>query len=180
MDYLLPLSILGLALLLGLARLLTQQRRSTPIDAPDQLRIVMRSRFDRQRLLSRAEFDLFRTIEAHLPKCGPGYRLMAQTSMGEILSSPDTEAFRCINSKRLDMLIIDTFGFPILAIEHQGNGHFQGDAPARDAVKREALRRAGVEYLEIFGHHQPAEIRQLVTAAIQRGKPPSAPAAIAR
>ena len=180
MDYLLPLSILGLALLLGLARLLTRQRRSTPIDAPDQLRIVMRSRFDRQRLLSRAEFDLFRTIESHLPKCGPGYRLMAQASMGEILSSPDAEAFRCINSKRLDMLIIDTFGFPILAIEHQGSGHYQGDAPARDAVKREALRRAGLEYLEIFGHHDPAEVHQMVSAALRRSKPPISPTAIAR
>lgn len=145
-----------------------------PRDAADQLRIVMQASFQKARLMSRPEYEVFRVVETHLPKCGPGFRLMAQTSMGEILASPDDQAFRCINSKRLDMVIIDTFGFPVVAIEHQGNGHFQGDAPARDAVKREALRRAGVEFLEIFDHHQPADISRMVSEAIERSKPPAA------
>lgn len=172
MDYLLPLSILALALLLLLPRLL-HRRQETRIDAPDQLRIVMRSRFEKKRLLSRTEFDIFRVIEAHLRRCGPGYRLMAQTSLGEVLATPDEQAFRCINAKRLDMLVIDTFGQPVLAIEHQSSGHYQSDAAARDAVKREALRRAGVELLEIFDHHRPGDISQLVERAIERSRPPA-------
>lgn len=150
------------------------QTNPAPRDAADQLRIVMQASFQKARLMSRPEYDVFRVVETHLPRCGPGFRLMAQTSMGEILASPDADAFRCINSKRLDMLVIDTFGFPVVAIEHQGNGHFQGDAPARDAVKREALRRAGVEFLEIFDRHQPAEICRMVSEAIERSKPPAA------
>ena len=145
-----------------------------PRDAADQLRIVMQASFQKARLMSRPEYDVFRVVEAHLRTCGPGFRLMAQTSMGEILASSDDQAFRCINSKRLDMLVIDTFGFPVVAIEHQGNGHFQGDAPARDAVKREALRKAGVEFLEIFDHHQPADMCRMVSEAIERSKPPAA------
>lgn len=169
MDYLLPLSILAAVLLLAL--MLRRQKPSGPGDASDQLRIVMRSRFEKKRLMSRAEFDLFRTVENHLRSCGPGYRLMAQPSLGEVLTSPDDAAFRCINSKRLDMLVIDTFGLPVVAIEFQGGGHYQNDAAARDAVKREALRRAGIDMLEIFDDHATEEICRLVSTAIQRSKP---------
>lgn len=144
-----------------------------PVDAADQLRTVMNAPFQRQRLMSKGEYDVFRTIEGHLRNCGPGFRLMAQTSMGEILQSPDAEAFRAINSKRVDMLVIDTMGFPVVAIEHQGSGHYQSDAAARDAVKREALRRAGVEFVEIFDYHKPDDICRLVGEAVQRSKPPA-------
>ncbi len=169
MDYLLPLAILAAILLLAL--LFRRKKPSGPGDASDQLRIVMRSRFEKKRLMSRAEFDLFRTVENHLRSCGPGYRLMAQPSLGEVLTSPDDAAFRCINSKRLDMLVIDTFGLPVVAIEFQGGGHYQNDAAARDAVKREALRRAGVDMLEIFDDHNAEDICRLVSTAIQRSKP---------
>ena len=40
-------------------------------------------------------------------------------------------------------------GNPIAAIEYQGHGHYQGTAAARDAVKKEALRRAGVRYIAV-------------------------------
>ncbi len=169
MDYLLAVSALIAILLLAL--LLRRQKPSGPVDASDQLRIVMRARFEKKRLMSRAEFDLFRTIETHLRRCGPGYRLMAQPSLGEVLTSPDDAAFRCINAKRIDMLVIDTFGLPVVAIEHQGGGHYQGDAAARDAVKREALRRAGIDMLEIFDDSDPDDICHRVTIAIQRNKP---------
>lgn len=151
-------------------KLLSAFMTPNPRDAADQLRAVMAAPFERQRLLSRAEFDVFRTIEAHLPRCGPGLRLMAQPSMGEFLSSPDASAFRAVNVKRVDMLVIDTFGLPVVAIEHQGSGHYQTDAAARDAIKREALRKAGIEYLEIFDHHGADEIRDLVWRAVARGQ----------
>ncbi|WP_052715905.1 DUF2726 domain-containing protein [Devosia chinhatensis] len=172
MDLLLPLLILALLLALVASRLFGRDRQPARPDAPDQLRIVMRARFERKRLLSRTEFELFRTVEQVLPRCGPGYRLMAQPSLGEVLATEDDGAFRCINAKRVDMLVIDAFSMPVLAIEHQGKGHYQGDAPARDAVKREALRRAGVEYLEIFDTFGAEEVRGMVSAALQRATPP--------
>ncbi len=78
-----------------------------------------------------------------------GHRLFAQTCLGEVLASAHANAFRSINSKRVDMLIVDTGGFPVAAIEYQGAGHYQGNAAARDAVKKEALRKAGVHYMEV-------------------------------
>jgi Protein of unknown function (DUF2726) len=91
-----------------------------------------------------------------------GYRIFAQTSLGEILRSPDEEAFRSINSKRVDILIVDPDSWPVLAVEYQGSGHYQGTAAARDAVKKEALRKAGVRYVEVSENDDPAQIRARV------------------
>ena len=64
---------------------------------------------------------------------------MPQVSLGEILSAKG-EAYRAINSKRVDMIIIDARGYPKVAIEIQGSGHYQGDALQNDAIKRTALQ----------------------------------------
>jgi hypothetical protein len=146
-------------------------------DAADQLRLVMNAPFSRKRLMSKAELGVFRTIEEHLKCCGPGYRLMAQPSLGEFVESPDPAAHRAVNSRRVDMLVIDTFAVPVIAIEHQGAGHYQADAAARDAIKREALRRAGIELVEIFDYHREDDIRRLVSDAIARNRPAAHPAA---
>ena len=74
-----------------------------------------------------------------------------QTSLGEIIAPSNTSgskaardlAFRSINSKRLDFPVIDRSGMPALAIECQGYGHYQNRAFMRDAMKREAVRKAG-------------------------------------
>jgi len=67
-----------------------------------------------------------------------------------VLKSPSENAFRSINSKRVDALVVDSGGRPVLAVEYQGTGHYQGTAPGRDAIKKEALRKAGVGYLEVL------------------------------
>jgi hypothetical protein len=58
-----------------------------------------------------------------------------------VLSSPDARAYSANNSKRVDLLLASRSGDPIGAIEYQGHGHYQGTAAARDAVKKEALRK---------------------------------------
>src|SRR3546814_19792460 len=79
----------------------------------------------------------------------PGWRAMGQVSLGEILASPNEAAFFAVNSKRVDLLIVDADCRPLHAVEMQGQGHHQSDnTAARDAVKREALRRAGIGHLE--------------------------------
>jgi hypothetical protein len=83
---------------------------------------------------------------------------MAQVCVGEFVSSPDEAAFRAVNSKRVDILIVSERRQPIAAIEYQGEGHYQGEAPARDAVKREALRKAGVRFIEITHEHGPKDV----------------------
>jgi hypothetical protein len=119
------------------------------IDPAEQLRLVMGARFEKRRLLSRSEAHVLYAVERAINTAGLKWRVMAQVSLGEVLSSPDARAYSAINSKRVDLLIVSRSGDPIAAIEYQGHGHYQGTAAARDAVKKEALRKAGVRYIAV-------------------------------
>ncbi len=134
-----------------------------PFDAAQQLNCVMRAKFSRRRLLNQSEQRLYLAIEKMLAGRQSDWRLMAQVSLGEILSSPDKEAYFAINSKRVDMLLIDPDGLPLHVIEYQGAGHHQGTAAARDAVKKEALRKAGIGYHEISVGDRPSDLDSLMT-----------------
>ncbi len=111
------------------------------------------------------EYKVFKTVEDILKHNPSGCRVMAQVSLGEILSC-DGDVYWTINSKRVDVLVIDPRGMPVLAIEIQGSGHYQGNAPMRDAVKKEALRKAGVKWLEILGDDADAAIRTKIELAL--------------
>lgn len=153
-------------------------------DAAEQLRYVMTATFRARPLLSSSEARILRTAEAAIAERGLPWRVMAQVCLGEILASPNARAFAAINSKRVDLLLVNAASQPIAAIEYQGVGHYQGAAPARDAVKKEALRRAGVRYIEMTPEHRPPDLAREIdrlAAALGYGRsrpPPSeAPAA---
>jgi hypothetical protein len=52
----------------------------------------------------------------------------------------------------------------------RGAAHFKGAhaTAARDAVKKEALRRAGISYVEVVAGDTPAELRRVVERLVQR------------
>jgi hypothetical protein len=133
------------------------------LDAADQLRVVMGADFSVQPLLNRSETRLFKEVERIVSRCNSDWRVMAQVSLGEILRSASAEAYSCINAKRVDLLLIDEHCRPKHAIEYQGSGHHKTNAAARDAVKKEALRRAGITYHEVVaGQTTPTELCRLV------------------
>lgn len=129
-------------------------------DPTEQLRAVMAGAFTAKRVLSRTEAQVMRAAEAAIEEAGLPWRVLAQVALGEVLASPDEAAFRAINAKRVDLLVISALSEPLAAIEYQGEGHWQGSAPARDAVKKEALRKAGIAYVEITPTHGPADVRR--------------------
>ena len=141
-------------------------------DAADQLRTVMQARFTAQPLLNKSEARLFRAMDKMVIELAPpGWQVMAQVSLGEILRTEDKAAYGCINSKRVDLLIVDADCKPLHAIEYQGGGHFRGAhaTAARDAVKKEALRRAGISYVEVVGGEMsPSELRQVIEKLVQK------------
>ena len=139
-------------------------------DAADQLRTVMKADFKPQRLLNKSEARLFKAIDKMVLGMRPGWQVMAQVSLGEILRCEDKAAYACINSKRVDLLIVDDESRPLHAIEYQGGAHFKGAhaTAARDAVKKEALRRAGIGYVEVVAGDTPAELRRVVERLVQR------------
>ncbi|MGE0423451.1 MAG: DUF2726 domain-containing protein [Reyranellaceae bacterium] len=145
-----------------------QDSRKQP-DAADQLRIVMGASFAIQPLLNKSEARVFKELDRIVLACNPTWHVMAQVSLGEILRSRDAVAFSCVNSKRVDLLLVDSDCQPRHAIEYQGGSHHQGTAAARDAVKKEALRRAGIGYHEVVaGHTTPADLRQLIEKLVDR------------
>lgn len=144
--------------------------RPTP-DAADQLRCVMAAQFKPRQLLNQPERRLLAVIDKALAENTPGWRAMGQVSLGEILASENKEAYLAINSKRVDLLIVDADCRPLHAVEFQGTGHHLAgnSAAARDAVKREALRRAGIGYVEVVSGDTPAEVKKLVRKLVAKG-----------
>ncbi|RWJ21204.1 MAG: DUF2726 domain-containing protein [Mesorhizobium sp.] len=143
-------------------------------DAAEQLRIVMGANFTIQPLLNKSEARVFKELDRIVIGCNPAWQVMAQVSMGEIIRSKDPVAHSCINSKRVDLLLVDGNCQPRHAIEYQGGAHHQGAAAARDAIKKEALRRAGIGYYEVVaGQTTPAELRRLIEKLVD--KPTSGP-----
>ena len=144
-------------------------------DPVEQFRLVMRARFEKRRLLSRSEAQVLYAAERTINTAAADlkWRVMAQVSLGEVLSSPDARAYSAINSKRVDLLIVSRSGDPIAAIEYQGNGHYQGTAAARDAVKKEALRKAGVRYIEVTPEGGTEDMAREISriAQVERLKP---------
>ena len=141
-------------------------------DAADQLRTVMKAEFKAQPLLNKSEVRLFKAMDKMVVELAPpGWQVMAQVSLGEILRCEDQKAYACINSKRVDLLIVDEECRPLHAIEYQGGAHFKGAhaTAARDAVKKEALRRAGIGYVEVVAGDTPAELRRVVERLVQKG-----------
>lgn len=139
-------------------------------DHDQQMNAVLQVNFQLKPILNKEEYRLLPILDEIIEYLGTDYRLIMQASMGEpITPSARTaeakeRARRSVNSKRLDFAIIDRAGLLQLAIEYQGSGHYQKNAFARDAVKREALRRAGVHMLEIHQDHTAQKIRADVLA----------------
>ncbi len=133
------------------------------VDSADQLRTVMAAQFTVQPLLNKSETRLFKELDRIVIARHPEWQVMAQVSLGEILRTKDKAAYGCINSKRVDLLVVDGDCNARHAIEYQGGGHYLTDAAARDAVKKEALRKAGIGYHEVVaGHTTMRDLRALV------------------
>ena len=139
--------------------------------AADQLRTVMKADFKARALLNKPERRLLSVIDSALLEHSPGWRAMGQVSLGEILWSHDKDAFWAVNAKRVDLLIVDENCKPLHAVEFQGTGHHgSAETAARDAVKKEALRRAGIGYVEVVSGDTPAEVKEMVRKLVERGK----------
>ncbi|QDD92659.1 Hypothetical protein HVIM_04493 (plasmid) [Roseomonas mucosa] len=149
----------GLLLAIGLALLalvLARRALSRPSTRPDQVAAVSRQEvvWRPKRVLNGGEAAIYASACNITTRIDPAWRVWPQVSLGEVLrteghSDADREAFRWINSKRADFLVVDGEGWPVAVIEYQGSGHYQGNASERDAVKRTVLPRAGIHYIEV-------------------------------
>lgn len=138
--------------------------QQNPADfAAKQLATVCAASFTSRALLNKSEAKVFEALDKAVIARNPAWQVMAQVSLGEFLASPDKDAFLAVNSKRVDFALMDENARVVHALEYQGSGHHCGSsAAARDAVKKEALRKAGIGYHEVVaGHTTPSELRAL-------------------
>ena len=151
-----------------------------PAAAPDlrdpaqQLHAIARVEFECTPLLNRQEARLLPLLETTARDLRAGHRVMAQTSLGELIrpkpesASEDdrSAAFASINATRIDFAILDRAGRLAVAVEYQGSGHHQGHAFMRDAVKKEALRRAGVPLIEVEPDFDATHLRRRISGLL--------------
>ena len=143
-------------------------------DPKAQMEFIAKVDFEPRRLLNKSEYKILQILEKITREFGGGHRVMAQTSLGEIIAPKTASgsdeardlAFRSINSKRLDFLIIDHSCLPALAVEYQGHGHYQNRAFMRDAVKREAVRKAKVKFLEIPAEYDARVLEEQIRSVL--------------
>ena len=161
-----------------------EQERAEHLDR--QLEAVIRQQvsFYRRRVMNRGEYDLFRAAMGVTGQQLPGgafpFYVFPQVSLGQIIGTqdpgkPESEAaYRAINSKRCDLLLADRSGNPVAVLEFQGSGHdIGGTAKRRDEIKRIALERAGVRFIEIADGTTPFEIQRTVRELLA-GQPDTA------
>lgn len=172
------LLVLALVACAWLLRALFRARRSNEVADPNkQLGFVSKVAFEARPLLNKSEFPVLLVLEAAAREVNAGHRVMAQTCFGEFLRLKRGEkngdadrAYRSINSKRADFVIVDAAGYPAVVIEYQGTGHYQGTAELRDAVKREACRSAGVALVEVMPDFKKADLSRQVGDILRRSR----------
>jgi len=93
------------------------------------------------------------------PDRAKSLKLFAQVSLGEFIKPKGDQnnwtweertAWFTLQGRRADFLITDKHFKPILVIEHQGSGHFQGDWEIRDNQKSNAYEQAGLEIVRTY------------------------------
>ena len=142
-------------------------------DPKNQMEAISLVKFERTRILNASEAQLLPILEAVVTDAGLGHRVMAQTSLGELIrpisgdKSKWARANASINSKRLDFAIVNSKGYLAVAVEYQGSGHYHNQSFIRDAVKREALRKAGVPMIEVAKSFNATRLKEELSELLQ-------------
>jgi len=161
-----------------------EQEYAAHLDRQREAVIRQRVTFTKRRIMGRGEFELFRSAmgvtRQPFPTGAYPYFVFPQVSLGQIIGTGQgleaDEAHRAINSKRCDLTICNRSGTPLAVIEFQGSGHnIGGTATRRDEIKKIALERAGVRFIEIQDGTQPTEIQRIIRELLARQQSPTQP-----
>lgn len=119
-----------------------------------QLSEVLKCKFEKKRLFNYTEEKVYRLLIEMINTHAKGYfKVNGQTSLGEIINYQkglwNRKAFNAINSKRVDLLIVNRDLMPVAVIEVNGTGHYFNNALERDEIKRAAIESAGIKYIAI-------------------------------
>ncbi len=129
--------------------------------SPTQLlQQVTDARFSQRRLIDSNEEQIFHALEAIIAEQDRDWRVMAQVNLADIVDSADPQAVAAIGDQRVAMLIVSAAQMPLAAVEYQPLGQIRDDSTLRAAIRREALRRADVDYIEVRANDTPDVLRE--------------------
>jgi hypothetical protein len=125
-------------------------------------------------VMNRGEYQVYVAAKLALKDLGRlEWHIFPQVSLGEVIKTSShyewkgNRAHQSINSKRCDLLITDGRGKPRTVIEFQGSGHYQSNAVERDLVKKIAVERAEMNYVEIPDRMSRAEMVKVIVEALR-------------
>lgn len=145
----------------------------------NQFRFLQNAPLKRSSVMGYEAYKKFQVIEEFLKRSEfQSYRVIPETCMSAFIdlvknrklqySKEQIESgFRC---KRIDFLIINPKGLPVLAIEYHGSGHFQGDYEARDKVKALTLHLASIPLLVLQKDTDKSEIINAINYELGKQK----------
>ena len=126
-------------------------------DPQNQLRFLGECSLKAVPPVNREAVRVLYAIDEWIKDMQPDWRFAFEVAMGGFIKTPyapddprQKRAFNSYSGKRVDFLLINRYGQPVLVVEYNGSGHdLSGDADARMAVKRLALQKADIPLLEI-------------------------------
>jgi hypothetical protein len=136
----------------------------------DMLHAVRRTPLYAVRPVNKEAVRVMYALDEWVASRNPDWRIGFEVSMGAFVKTAgdlgEREqhiAFRAYNSKRVDFLLINRFGYPVLAVEYHGSGHdLSGDAGRRMEMKRLVCKQAGIPLVEIAAHTSKKDMMQLL------------------
>lgn len=148
-------------------------------DVENQIRFISQTKLRAVRPVNREAAKILYMLEQWMAAHRPDWRIAFEVSMGAFIkTSYDPEdrlqnaAFSSYNSKRVDFLLIDKVGKPMLVAEYHGTGHdLSDDATGRMDVKRLALARAGIPLVEIPAMTSKADIFDMIADKLAANMP---------
>jgi hypothetical protein len=132
-------------------------------DSVARLRIVSDTNFSLRRLLTEREAERLAEVEGILADLGVDWRVMPQVSLSDILAAEDETAWRALGGQRVAMVILAANQMSIAAVDYQPMGQVREEDAVLDAVRREALRRSGIEYIELRANDGSDMLRGTLT-----------------
>lgn len=145
-----------------------KRKTYTQKTAKENYRAITIAKLPSKSLLNNEEKIVFQALSGFIerwnnndknPKEARSLLLLAQVSLGEFIGltnhldewkQEEKDAYFALHSRRADFLIVDSDYMPILIIEHQGSGHFQGDWERKDKEKMTAYGYAGIPVVETY------------------------------
>jgi|GEM_PF-2669786 len=141
-------------------------------DVRNQIKFIDQADLHAARPVNKEAVRVLYALEEWVRVNQPKWRISFEVGMGAFIRTTHSSdervqkaAFSSCNSKRVDFLLIDPFGQPVLAVEYHGSGHsLSSDAEDRMRVKRLVLERVGIPLVEVPANAGRADVLHMVDA----------------